>query len=105
MARTAVCSQPRQIVHETPISKITRAKWTGSLAQAVELLLYKHEASISIPISTKIKIQFGFMIFLVYSDLLRCLIIISEGAPVFPVAFVCMYVCVQGCACKHKEKG
>jgi hypothetical protein len=27
--RTEVQGQPRQIVCETPISKITRAKWTG----------------------------------------------------------------------------
>jgi hypothetical protein len=35
-------SNSRQIVHETPISKITRAKWTGGVAQAVECLLCKH---------------------------------------------------------------
>jgi hypothetical protein len=34
----------RQIVYETPISKITKAKWTGDMANAVELLLYKFEA-------------------------------------------------------------
>jgi hypothetical protein len=28
--------QPEQIVQETPISKITRAKWTGGMAQIVE---------------------------------------------------------------------
>jgi hypothetical protein len=32
-------SQSKQIVHETPISKITKAKWTGGVAQAVESLL------------------------------------------------------------------
>jgi hypothetical protein len=34
-----------QIVHETPISKITRAKWTGGVdvTQPVECLLCKHE--------------------------------------------------------------
>jgi hypothetical protein len=36
---------PRQIVHEklrpSPISKITRAKWTESMAQVVECLLCK----------------------------------------------------------------
>jgi hypothetical protein len=30
-----VQGQPRQIVHETPISKITRAKWTGGVAQVI----------------------------------------------------------------------
>jgi hypothetical protein len=34
---------PKQIVHETLISKITRAKWTGDVAQAVEHLLCKCE--------------------------------------------------------------
>jgi hypothetical protein len=29
-------SQPRQTVHLIPISKLTRGKWTGSVAQAVE---------------------------------------------------------------------
>jgi hypothetical protein len=29
--RTAVGNQPRQIVYETPISKITRAKWTAAV--------------------------------------------------------------------------
>jgi hypothetical protein len=29
-------SQLGQIVHEIPISKITRPKWTGGVAQAVE---------------------------------------------------------------------
>jgi hypothetical protein len=36
-----VWGQPREIVHETPISKITRAKWAGGLAQVVEHLLGK----------------------------------------------------------------
>jgi hypothetical protein len=29
---------------QDPISKITKAKWTGGVAQAVESLLCKHEA-------------------------------------------------------------
>jgi hypothetical protein len=37
--RITVQGQPRQIAGETPISKITRAKWTGGVAQAVEHLL------------------------------------------------------------------
>jgi hypothetical protein len=36
--------QHGQIVCETPISKITRAKWTGGVTHAVERLLCKHEA-------------------------------------------------------------
>jgi hypothetical protein len=34
--RIEVGSQPRQIVGETSISKITRAKWIGGVAQAIE---------------------------------------------------------------------
>jgi hypothetical protein len=34
-----VVGQLKQIVCETPISKITRAKWTGNVPQAVEHLL------------------------------------------------------------------
>jgi hypothetical protein len=30
-----VPGQPRQIVQETPVSKITKAKWTGGVSQAV----------------------------------------------------------------------
>jgi hypothetical protein len=36
--------QPWQIVQDTPMSKITRAKWTGGVAQAVEHLLCKQKA-------------------------------------------------------------
>jgi hypothetical protein len=39
-----VPGQPKQIVPETPIFKITRAKWTEGMAQAVEQLLCKCEA-------------------------------------------------------------
>jgi hypothetical protein len=35
--------QLEQIVHRDPISSITRAKWTGSVAQALECLLCKCE--------------------------------------------------------------
>jgi hypothetical protein len=34
----------RQIVFKSPISKITRAKWTGGVTQAIEHLLCKHKA-------------------------------------------------------------
>jgi hypothetical protein len=34
-------NQLGQIVYNTPISKITRAKWTGGVAQEVECLLCK----------------------------------------------------------------
>jgi hypothetical protein len=47
--RMLVWGQPRQIVQETPISKITRAKWTGGVAQAIELLLCKYEVLSSNP--------------------------------------------------------
>jgi hypothetical protein len=39
LGRNVTHGQPGQIVHETPISKITRAKWTGGVAQVVECLL------------------------------------------------------------------
>jgi hypothetical protein len=53
--RISIPGQPRQIVHETPISKITRAKRPEGMAQAVECLLCKHEAlsSNSSPIKKK----------------------------------------------------
>jgi hypothetical protein len=44
---------PRQIAHETPISKITRAEWTGNMAQTVECLLCKIEVLSSNPSPTK----------------------------------------------------
>jgi hypothetical protein len=47
--RIIVQGQPRQIVHETPISKITRAKWTGGVTQAVQHLPCKHEVLSSNP--------------------------------------------------------
>jgi hypothetical protein len=50
-----IWGQPRQITCETPISKITRAKWTGGVAQTVESLLCKHEAPSSNPRITKKK--------------------------------------------------
>jgi hypothetical protein len=40
---------------QDPISKITRAKWTGSMAQAVQHLLCKCEALYSNPSPTKEK--------------------------------------------------
>jgi hypothetical protein len=55
MRRTAVQGQPRQIVHETPTSKITRAKWTGDVTQVVECPLCKLEALSSNPSPTKKK--------------------------------------------------
>jgi hypothetical protein len=42
--RIEVGGETRQVVHETPISKITRAKWTEGVAQAVEYLFGKCEA-------------------------------------------------------------
>jgi hypothetical protein len=44
IGRIEVQAQCEQIVFETPISKIARTKWTGSVAQVVEYLLCKHEA-------------------------------------------------------------
>jgi hypothetical protein len=47
-----VQDQPRQIVHEIPISKITRAKWTVGMVQVVEHLLCDCKALNSNPIIT-----------------------------------------------------
>jgi hypothetical protein len=44
-----------QIVRETPISKITRAKRTRGMAQVIEYLLYKYEALSSNPSPSKKK--------------------------------------------------
>jgi hypothetical protein len=38
---TSLC---KQFLRAPLISKITTAKWTGGVVQAVEYLLYKHEA-------------------------------------------------------------
>jgi hypothetical protein len=43
MWRTEIRGHPRQIVLENPSPKITRAKWTGGVAQEVECLLCKEE--------------------------------------------------------------
>jgi hypothetical protein len=42
--RIMVQGHPKQIIHKNPISKITRAKWTGGAAQAIKHLFCKHEA-------------------------------------------------------------
>jgi hypothetical protein len=44
IGRIKVQDQPGQIVWETPISKITRAKCTGGVTHIVEWLPCKHEA-------------------------------------------------------------
>jgi hypothetical protein len=46
--RITVQGQPWQTVFETP-SQITRAKWTGDVAQAVEYIVCKHKALSSNP--------------------------------------------------------
>jgi hypothetical protein len=50
--RIAVQGQLRQIVCETPISKITKANWTGNVVHAVEPLLCICKA-LSYPSPTK----------------------------------------------------
>jgi hypothetical protein len=40
---STVQGQPWQIVLRPPSPKITRAKWTGGVAQAVEYLLCQHK--------------------------------------------------------------
>jgi hypothetical protein len=66
--RILVTGQPRQMVHETPICRITRAKWTGGVTQVVLCLLCKCEAlsSNSSPTKnkpTKIKTQVRISIY------------------------------------------
>jgi hypothetical protein len=53
--RMEVRSQAGQMVHETPISKIIQAKWTGGVAEEVEHLLCKCKALNSNPSPTKKK--------------------------------------------------
>jgi hypothetical protein len=50
-----VQGQPGQNSPQDPISKITKAKWTGGVTQAVESLLCKCKALSSNPILTKKK--------------------------------------------------
>jgi hypothetical protein len=51
--RIMVQSQPWQILCETCILQITRAKWTGAMGQALEHLLCKFEALTSHPRYTR----------------------------------------------------
>jgi hypothetical protein len=53
MRRMEVQSQPRQNSLSYSISKITRANWTGGVAQEVEHLLSQHEALSSNPSTDK----------------------------------------------------
>jgi hypothetical protein len=55
--RTVIQGQPGQTVHKTlsPISRITRAKWTGGVVQTMEYLLCSCEALSSNPSPTKKK--------------------------------------------------
>jgi hypothetical protein len=55
IGRIAVWGQPGQVILKTPISKITREKWTEDVAQVIECLLCKHEALVQIPIPSKKK--------------------------------------------------
>jgi hypothetical protein len=50
-----VPDQPLQTVHKAPISKITRAKWTGGMSQVVEHQLCKCKALSSNPSPMKIE--------------------------------------------------
>jgi hypothetical protein len=53
--RITVQGQPGKIVQKYPLSKITRAKWTGGVAQAVEHLLCKPATLSSNPSPSKKK--------------------------------------------------
>jgi hypothetical protein len=53
-------NQPGQKVHDTPISKITRAKWTADVVQVVECLFYKRKALSSNLFHQKKKFNFLF---------------------------------------------
>jgi hypothetical protein len=48
-----VPGQPRQIISRNSFFKITKAKWAGTLTQAVECLCCQHKALSSKPSSTK----------------------------------------------------
>jgi hypothetical protein len=50
-----VLGQPKQIVHETPISKIIRTKWTRGMDLSVEFLFCKRKALSSSPVQTHTK--------------------------------------------------
>jgi hypothetical protein len=52
---------------QDPISKRTRAKWTGGVAQAVELLLCKGEALSSNPTPAK-QNYFSMYLMYIYKD-------------------------------------
>jgi hypothetical protein len=54
------CCQPGPMGHETPPLKITRAKWTGGVAQVVECLIDKHKTLSSNPSPTKKRKKFFF---------------------------------------------
>jgi hypothetical protein len=55
--RIVAQGQSGKIVQETPISKITRAKWSGGVARVVDHLLGKCEALNSNPSPIKTKSQ------------------------------------------------
>jgi hypothetical protein len=55
IGRITAQDNPWKVVQETSIPKIFRAKWTGSIAQAVECLLCKCEAPSSNPSPAKKK--------------------------------------------------
>jgi hypothetical protein len=60
IGRITVQGQPRKRVQETPpISKITREKWTGGVAQVVEhlLLLQLHGSEFKAQSTKKKKVQ------------------------------------------------
>jgi hypothetical protein len=52
-----------QIGQETPIPKITRAKWTGGVTQALEHLPCKHEALSSNPNPIKNQTNMGILVY------------------------------------------
>jgi hypothetical protein len=54
--RIIVQDQSKQIAHETPISKITRAKWPGGMTHVLMCLLSKHKDVSSNPSPTKKKL-------------------------------------------------
>jgi hypothetical protein len=65
-----VGGQSEQIVLETPISKITRAKWTRGVAQVVHGLLCKCKALSSNPSPIKKRVKY-FLLLLVLGFELR----------------------------------
>jgi hypothetical protein len=73
IGRITVWGQPGQTVLETPISKVTRAKWTGGVVQAVEHLLCTCKTLNSNPVPNLAELQVCRYIVATYSSIISFL--------------------------------